>query len=160
MRPCNVRRVLPVLLGLALSACAVEREAVGSPSARFSTADFATLRWLEGTWRGSDTVGASFFEGYRFAGDTLIRIVHYADSTQTRVADSGSVYLSGGAIYHEAGATVWRATQLDSAGIHFTTTQNAGTTSSWTRFNRDSWLATLRTSLGGVTTYRLTRTGR
>ncbi len=48
----------------------------------FSQSDFQKLRWLEGTWRGSDGGKGAFYEGYRFIDDTIIGEVSVLGSPQ------------------------------------------------------------------------------
>jgi hypothetical protein len=114
------------------------REAPGE----FSPAQFAELRWLEGTWRGWLPDGGFFYERYEVASDTTIRMYAFSDSTLTQTSDSARIVLRGGRIYNEGGAR-WVATHIDSSGIHFAPERGASNRFTWMPENPDSWTATL-----------------
>lgn len=115
------------------------------------------LRWLAGTWRGTENGQHPFFEGYEFTSDSLLRIRYYADSTTTVVADSGTVYVRGGAIYHQTGGATWRAVELDTASIRFEPYEHADNAFSWVRVGPDTWTATIERPGSAPTVYRLAR---
>jgi hypothetical protein len=149
-------RALVNLILVATWACGPSREAPPDQATSFTLEDFQTLRWVEGTWRGTGGTNP-FFESYRFSNDTLLRILYYADSTITQVSDSGSVYLSGGSIYHEAGSGVWRAVALDTNSIEFEPHERATNSFSWTRDSDTTWVATLRFPESPSRAFRLER---
>ncbi len=64
--------------------CKTQKGIEGSAVMRkeFSQSDFQKLRWLEGTWRGSDGGKGAFYEGYRFIDDTIIGEVSVLGSPQ------------------------------------------------------------------------------
>lgn len=153
-----MRASAPILVNLiivAAWACGPAREEQPARTTAFTLANFQMLRWLEGTWRGSEAGGRPFFEGYHFSNDTLLRILYYADSTITQVSDSGSVYLSGGSIYHETGGGVWRAIALDTNSIEFEPHEGVNNSFSWTRISDTTWVATLRFPDSPSRAYRL-----
>jgi len=148
--------LLTLALAAAVTACSPDRQPQSGQPLRVSVAEFQTLRWLEGTWRG--TGGRHpFYEGYHFQSDTLVRILYFADSTTTRASDSGAVYLRAGVIYHEADGGLWRATRLDSASIAFEPVEQVTNSFTWVRESADAWLATLRQPGAPEQTYRLER---
>lgn len=115
------------------------------------------LRWLVGTWRGTEKGEKWFFEGYEMVGDSLLRIRYFADSTTSVVADSGKVYVRDDTIYHEAGGGIWRAVALDSVSVRFEPHQRVTNSFSWVREGHDAWVATLEMPGRAPTVYRLER---
>ncbi len=125
---------------------------------QFSRAEFESLRWLEGDWRGSGGQ-QPFFEGYEFSNDTTILIHYYEDSTRAQERRSGSVYISQGAIYHEADGGIWVALRSDSSGIHFAPFENATNSFRWRRISPSSWEAVIQFQDGSESRYEWSRTG-
>lgn len=115
------------------------REAAGE----FSPAQFAELRWLEGTWRGRLPDGGFFYERYELTSDTTIRMHAFSDSTLAQTSDSARIVLRGGRIYNGGGSARWVATHMDSSGIHFAPERGASNRFTWTPQSPDSWTATL-----------------
>lgn len=148
--------LLTLVLAAAVTTCRTDRQPQSDQPLQVSVAEFQTLRWLEGTWRG--TGGRQpFYEGYRFQSDTLVWILYFADSTTTRAADSGAVYLRAGIVYHEADGGLWRATHLDSVRITFEPVEQVTNSFTWVRESADAWLATLQEPGAPEKTYRLER---
>ena len=132
----------------------------GQPTTPFAASDFAKLKWLEGTWRGSAVGQEPFFERYRFVNDSTIEISYYRDSTLTRESGTGRVYLTVGRIYHTTGSGRWGATRVDSSGIYFIPQVNARNTFAWAYQSADTWTATLRSGATGretVTVFEMKR---
>jgi hypothetical protein len=130
---------------------------------RFTPAQFASLRWIEGTWRGRLPDGGAFYERYRFADDSTIVMQAFADSTLTRTSDSGRIVLRDGTVADEGGAARWAATRLDSSGVAFAPIEGATNSFTWMRDRADRWTATLTwTDKGGearAVTYPMERIG-
>jgi hypothetical protein len=122
----------------------------------YTRAEFQSLRWLEGDWRGTGG-RRPFFERYEMSSDTTIRIHYYADSTRTEERGSGSVYLSEGTVYHTADGATWVAVRFDSTGIYFAPHEGAHNSFRWTRLSSNSWEAVLRFEGGREARYELTR---
>jgi len=139
-----VRLLAGVLTGLSTVSCAGSG-AEASHGPPYAGSDFARLRWLEGTWRGMGAGQPAFFEGYRFISDTSVRILYYADSTLSIVADSGSVLLANGQIEHRAGGGLWAATWVSPDSAVFAPKAAVTNSFSWVRAAADSWTAILRT---------------
>ena len=130
------------LVALVLAACV--RDAPDPPAVgRFTAAQFASLRWLEGTWRGRLPDGGAFYERYRFADDSTIVMQAFADSTLATTSDSGRIVLRDGIVADEGGAARWGATRLDSSGVEFAPLEGATNSFTWTRDRADRWTATL-----------------
>lgn len=148
---------------LVVSSSADAQSQRGQPKSAFSTADFAKLKWLVGTWEGSAPGEPSYYERYRFANDSTIEISYFADSTLARTTGNGRVYLTVGRIYHTFGPGRWAATHIDDSGVYFVPQANAQNTFAWASLSPDSWTATSRTGLGGhdrITVYQMRRTGK
>lgn len=126
-----------------------------SPS-HHTRAEFQSLQWLEGNWRGSGGQ-RPFFERYEMLNDTTIQIHYYTDSTRTEERGTGSVYLSEGMIYHTADGATWVAVQLDDTGIYFSPHQGAHNSFRWTRISATTWEAVLQFEGGREARYELTR---
>ena len=132
----------------------------GQPATPFAVSDFAKLKWLEGTWRGSASGQEPFFERYHFVNDSTIEISYYRDSTLTRESGTGRVYLTVGRIYHTTGPGRWGATRVDTSGIYFIPQVNARNTFAWAYQSADTWTATLRSGATGretVTVFEMKR---
>lgn len=119
-------------------------------------AEFQSLQWLEGDWRGTGG-RRPFFERYEMLNDTTFAIRYYADSTRTVERGSGAVYLSEGVIYHTADGATWVAVQFDSTGIYFAPHEGAQNSFRWTRLSSNAWEAVLQFEGGRETHYELTR---
>ncbi|HET7457295.1 MAG TPA: hypothetical protein VFJ74_06550 [Gemmatimonadaceae bacterium] len=112
-------------------------------------ADLAHLRWIEGTWRGSGSGQAPFYERYRFADDSTLVVESFADSTLGRVTDVTRFELRGGTLAStpnepKPGAARWVASRFaaDSA-VTFAPLARARNSFTWRRDSADAWTATL-----------------
>lgn len=138
------------------------RGAAGSPLAgTYTAADFARLRWLEGSWRGALPDGGFFHERYHFVDDSTIVMHGFADSTFTIATDSSRITLRDGTIASEGGARSV-ATALDSTSVSFSPERPGSNHFTWTRQSEDRWTASLRSSgqAPRMTVYRLERVKR
>src|SRR5262245_53410083 len=126
----------------------------------FGVSDFAKLRWLEGTWRGTSPGESNVFERYHFVNDSTIEITYYSDSTLERPSGSGRVYLTVGRIYHTFGPGRWGASRIDKSSVYFVPQVNARNTFSWANQGPNAWTATRRSGASGremVTVYQMRR---
>lgn len=133
----------------------------GQPTAAFGVADFAKLRWLEGSWAGSAPGERGFFERCRVVDDTTMEIRYFGDSAFEHETSTGRLYLSVGRIYHTMGPGRWGATHVDEKGVYFVPQTNAQNTFVWNRDSNDEWTSTLRSGFvgqGRVTVYHMKRT--
>ena len=113
----------------------------------FTKADLHKLRWIEGTWRGSENGKGGFYERYRFANDDLLETESLGpDLTSPKTGDKGSVYVSNGQILHRGGSMVWTATAVDDKSIHFAPKENASNSFSWEKESSDVWIARIKYS--------------
>ena len=125
-----------------LSACGQSNTSTSKTN--FTKSDFAKLRWLEGTWRGSDANGQNpFFERYRFVSDGKIEIDSFSDSMLSKVNSQSSVYFENGEIIHKNGTMVWTASKLDDSLIEFAPKEKATNSFAWQKESADVWMARL-----------------
>jgi hypothetical protein len=110
---------------------------------RVTPAQFRSLGWLEGRWVGTENGASPFYEGYRFAGDTLLRSYDFADSTAAPATDSSAIVLSGDTVLTGSGSSRYVLTALDSATATFEPLRNARNAFTWHRTADSSWTATL-----------------
>jgi hypothetical protein len=136
---------MPALLGL-LALLALSRPATAQQQTplRVTAAQFRSLRWLEGRWRGEAPGGPPFYESYVFLDDSTIATRTFADSAFRRVSDSSEVRLRGGEVVNQSGQRRWAATAIDSTRIRFTPVAHAHNMLTWRRESADAWTATLR----------------
>jgi len=128
----------------------------GIKPSHHTRAEFQSLAWLKGDWRGTGEK-RPFFERYEMVNDSMIQIHYYADSTRSVESGRGRVYLSDGLIYHTADGGIWVAAQLDSTGIHFVPYQGAHNSFRWIRLSSTTWEAVLQFEGGREARYELTR---
>jgi hypothetical protein len=143
------------------SGSAVSPAPAARPPATVSVADFQTMRWLEGTWRGTGGGVDPFFERYRMLDDTTLLRQSFSDSTLATVSDSARIVLRGNMVVEPAHAPAWRATSFDSVSWRFESIERAGHAFTWRRDTPDRWTAILesRTAAGSPQerTYTLER---
>jgi hypothetical protein len=129
--------------------------------AQVTPADFQSLRWLEGHWRGTGGGVPPFYEAYRFVDDSTIQALMFADSTLAQVSDSGRIVLSQGVLTSRGENSVSVVTEIDSNHVHFAPQENAGNEFTWTRETPTAWTAVLSwTDQGGEARERVYRMQR
>jgi hypothetical protein len=161
----NALLAVAVMLSASLAACRAESRpadsatagasAAATPSAaaapttpavaagRFTPADFAHLRFLEGGWRGQLPDGKYFYERYRLVDDSTIAQYGFADSTYATSNDSSRIVLRGTTVAVES-ASRWEATRLDATGVDFTSIKTPTSSFTWAPVSADKWTATIR----------------
>ena len=105
---------------------------------------FATLRWLEGRWKGTMPDGNAFYEGYRMVNDSTLASLTYPDSVTAAASDSGEITLRGGVVRSGNPATGYVVTELSDGRVHFEPSGSARNNFTWVRASPDAWDATLR----------------
>lgn len=147
--------------GAAESAGAAQPAAESPLAGTYTPADFAHLRWLEGSWRGTMPSGGFFYERYHFVDDSTIVMHSYPDSSFGAPGDSSRITLRGSTVMHDGSARSV-ATALDSQSVSFSPERPGSNHFTWTRESGDRWTASLRS--GGqaprITVYRLERVTR
>jgi hypothetical protein len=126
-----------------LSACATGKEPIDDPST-ISRNEFAQLRWLEGTWRGSGINQAPFFERYHFTNDTTLTIDTFTDSTLSSVSETSLYVLSNGKLANIHPQARWEATTLTDRAVTFSPVRGVRNTFIWQRKSPNAWTAILR----------------
>ena len=131
----------PALLVMT-AACRGRMARGGAAPVSVTAVEFAGLRWLEGRWIGTEPDGASFYEGYRFADDSTITTVNYADSLMTVATDSGEVRLRDGKVTSGGDQVAWIVTAIGGDRVEFSPLHGARNSFTW-RKDGDGWTATL-----------------
>ncbi len=106
---------------------------------KFSTADIAKLRWIEGTWRGSGVDQAPFFERYRFENESTLLVDTFPDEKLEKVEDTTRFELKDGRFGNES----YVASSIDDSGIDFQPVRNAKNSFRWERVSATAWKAIL-----------------
>ena len=144
---------------LLLAGCGGERapsgEGAAARPASVSAAQFTSLAWLSGRWRGADATGASFFEAYVPQPPSTIRTYSYADSTFVAPSDSGQLQLHGDTLFSGSPTMQWVATHLDSVRVEFAPWRGASNRVVWQRTALGAWTATLQWDSAGTPQQRV-----
>ena len=112
---------------------------------KFTQSDMAKLRWIEGSWRGSDADGKLiFYENYHFVANEIVIKSYAEDSTFTKVKRIGRVYLQNDEIIHRDEGMLWSATKLSHSQVEFAPKKKATNSFIWQRESADVWIAKLR----------------
>src|SRR5687768_7896005 len=106
---------------------------------KFTAADVAKLRWIEGTWRGSGVDQAPFFERYRFENETTLAVDGFPDEKLEKVDDTSRFELKDG----QFGSEYYAASSIDDTSVDFVPIK-AKNSFRWERVSENSWKATLR----------------
>lgn len=155
-------RALPLALSVALAAPAAAQSR-SQPQTPFATADFAKLKWLDGSWEGTSPGEASIYQRIRFLDDSTAEIRYYRDPSFSQESGVGRLYLSVGRIYHTFGSNRWAATHADADGLYFVPQTTARNNFAWTYQTPDGWTSTMRSGVSGherVTVYTMKRVKR
>jgi hypothetical protein len=111
------RCYLALLVILTFTACAQKTDLTAQPSKHFTEADIQKLKWIEGTWRGTDG-GKPFFERYRLDGSTLI-IEGFEDVSLANVKDTTRFELKDGEFGTGEGEKRSVATSITDSAVQF-----------------------------------------
>jgi len=139
------------------------RSEFGQPRAPVAVADFAKLRWLEGSWEATAPGERTFYERCHFTSDSSIDVTYYSDPALSHETGSGRVYLTVGRVYHTFGPNRWGATHVGPDGVFFIPQVNAQNTFEWVFKSPDAWTSTMRLAVAGhqrVTVYQMQRISR
>src|SRR5689334_24386685 len=128
------------LFVLVLVAChrSPEAQTNRAGSRKFSTADIAKLRWIEGTWRGSGVDQKPFFERYRFENESTLAVDSFSDEKLDKVEDTSRFELKDGRFANPS----YEASSIDDTGINFEPVADAKNSFRWERVSADAWKAT------------------
>ena len=134
-------------------------KAIAGTAVAVTKAQLNSLRWIEGTWRGSGGGVPSFVEAYKFANDTTIDVSFYADSTATKVATTGKIILTSGQLLFSGNGTEYAAVKIAPTGVTFIPKGTNGKNQlEWTMVSATSWTASLKGGTGEVTPVVVTYT--
>ncbi len=111
--------------------------------ASVSAAEFRTLAWLEGTWRGSGGGIDPFYERYRFVDDSTLLRLTFTDSTLAAANDSARIALRGGRVIELGDVPKWQAVEFDSTSWRFESLEDATRAFTWRREGPDRWTAVI-----------------
>jgi hypothetical protein len=140
----HVYGFLTVLLLLSFAACNGGPQNAQAPKPKTLTAeDLRKLRWIEGSWRGSGTDQAPFFERYRFENDTTLAVDHFDNETLSNVSSTERYELKDGEFRGGSGNVQFTATSIDDNSITFSPSGGARNSFTWKRESKDSWTAIL-----------------
>lgn len=107
---------------------------------KFSTADIAKLKWIEGTWRGSGVDQKPFFEGYRFENESTLVVDSFPDEKLEKAEDTSRFELKDGLF----GNGSYVASSIDDNGINFEPVKDANNSFRWERVSDNAWKAILK----------------
>jgi len=130
------------LLVLLLAACqhSPDAQTNRADAKKFSTADIAKLKWIEGTWRGSGVDQKPFFERYRFENESTLAVDSFPDEKLDKVEDTSRFELKDGVF----GNGSYVASSIDDNGINFEPFKDANNSFRWERVSDNAWKATLK----------------
>lgn len=143
-----------LLLTLLLAACGTDDGVDGEstttataarvpPPASVTLDEFASLRWLEGTWAGDDPAGAPFYERYAFVDDSTIRAESSPDSTFPSVDGASEIRLRAGRVTTGEETMEWAVTSIDDRAVRFDPIRGARNSFVWRSRSDSVWVATL-----------------
>jgi hypothetical protein len=112
---------------------------------KFLQSDFGKLRWLEGTWRGTDGKNLIFYERYQFIDETTIEFKSFGqDQTLTKIKRRGTIAYKDGAILSLEDSTGSTVIAIDDKSVHFESQGDPRNSYSFEKESRDIWLARLK----------------
>jgi hypothetical protein len=118
----------------------------------FTLAQFKSLSWLEGSWRGSGGAYPSFFEDYRMINDSTMRMRSLKDSTFTVASDSSDFLFRNGRITKGSSAI----TKITRDTIRLDRVPAApGRGYTFVRTSPTTWTAILESPSGAPTIYQM-----
>src|SRR4051812_42506378 len=96
--------IISATLFLLFAACHHSPEAQSNltDAKKFSTADVAKLRWIEGAWRGSGVDQAPFFELYRFEKESTLAVETFPNEKLDKSEDTTRFELKDGRFGNES----------------------------------------------------------
>ncbi len=146
---------MKLFVALTLLATPVAAQSNSNPT--FTLAQFKSLSWLAGSWRGSGGAYPSFFEDYRMLNDSTLRMRTLRDSTFSVATDSGDYVFRGGRITKGSSAV----TRISGDTVRFDRVPAApGRGYTFVRTSPTTWTAILDSPNGAPTIYKMTKVTR
>lgn len=115
---------------------------------KFTAADLAKLKWIEGTWRGTGDIEKPFFERYRFEDASTLLVDSFPDDKVTVVENTTRFELKAGQFGNGGDGGLWAASLIDDQGITFEPIAKAKNSFRWQRDLNGSWIAILKWPAG------------
>lgn len=125
--------------------------AAAAPSAtpgKFSEANIAKLKWIEGTWRGTSEKQPPFFERYHFEGTTMI-VEGLADETLQKVNETSRFELTNGEFGHTEGNSRSAASTITDTAVQFIPVTGAKNSFRFEKQNDGTWNAIIEWPANG-----------
>lgn len=142
-----------------LTASLAARQSAAPKPKQLTAADLRSLRWIEGSWRGTGGGVPPFFERYHFESPAILVV----ESLEGEKVTSTSRYeLKDGEFSSGSEASRAVATALDDKSITFEFAAPQRGSFRWERVGQDSWKAVLNwpassTGPAGERVYQLER---
>jgi hypothetical protein len=138
-------RLLPTTAALLLLSCCTptEQGAQVAPPVTVTGAQFRTIGWMTGRWRGTLPDGAPFYESYQLQNDSTLESRGWSDSTFTKLADSSVITLRKGEVWSGDAAKGYVVTRWSGDTIRFDPRGASANAFTWVRADADHWTATL-----------------
>ncbi len=134
-------------------------KAMAGTAVAVTKAQLTSLRWIEGTWRGTGGGVPSFAESYKFVNDTTIEISFYTDSTAAKVTGTGKMFLTSNQLFYAGNGTEYVATKIAPNAVTFVPKGTNGKNQlEWTMTSPTQWTAVLKGGTGEVTPVLVTYT--
>lgn len=108
---------------------------------KFTAADIAKLKWLEGTWRGVHE-NQPFFERYRFE-DTAMVVETLSGDDLSKIVDTSRFELTNGEFGHAKGKQRSAATEITDQYVQFVPVAGGGNNFRFERQSDGTWRAVL-----------------
>ena len=119
------------------------RPGASATPAQVTPGQFASLRWIEGTWRGSGIEQPTFYERYTFVDDSTIRAESSPDSTFPDPDEAGAIELRAGRVTTGDSTMLWAVSSIDARSVRFDPVRGARNTFVWDSESDSAWRATL-----------------
>ena len=114
---------------------------------KFSAADLAKLRWIEGSWRGTGDVETPFYERYHFENDSTLVVDSFADEKFSKISETSRFELKDGQFGNTGEGARWAAIAIDDNSISFEPITKAKNSFRWERVSAgpqpNEWKAVL-----------------
>lgn len=143
-KPCESLSFIKKFMRTALLLFALVSVLTSSGQRNFTSAEFASLKWLEGSWKGT-TGKEPFYEAWRLVNDSvLVNFAIEIKGTDTLVSESNGLLLRGGRLVLGKGPVQWTATRLLSNEIVLKNDSAAySNTILWLHTRDDHWFTIL-----------------
>jgi hypothetical protein len=115
---------------------------------KFTAADIAKLKWLEGAWRGTGDKQPPFFERYKFEGTTMI-VENFADETLQKVTETSRFELVSGEFGNTEGNSRAAASTITDTAVQFVPVVGSKNSFRFEKQSDGTWQAVIEEPSGG-----------